>query len=138
MPLKDLIKKYYSIISYIFFGGCTTVINLFLYWLLYSVMGIANVPSTMVAWLLAVLFAFITNKLWVFESKSFVLNILWPELVKFFACRIATGALDVAIMWLSVDLMHWNAMFWKIISNVLVIILNYAASKVLIFVKKEK
>ena len=138
MLLAELFKKYKSFIFYAFFGVCTTLVNLFCYRLFYFVLGISNVPSTVIAWLFAVLFAFITNKLWVFESKSFAITTFLPELVKFFICRIATGLLDVLIMWIAVDKMKWNAMAWKLISNVLVIVLNYVASKLVIFVKKEK
>ncbi len=138
MLLADLFKKYKSFIFYAFFGVCTTLVNLLFYRLFYFVLGISNVPSTVIAWLFAVLFAFITNKLWVFDSKSFEITTFLPELVKFFICRIATGLLDVLIMWIAVDKMRWNAMAWKLISNVLVIVLNYAASKLVIFVKKEK
>ncbi len=138
MLLADLFKKYKSFIFYAFFGVCTTLVNLLFYRLFYFVLGISNVPSTVIAWFFAVLFAFITNKLWVFDSKSFEITTFLPELVKFFICRIATGLLDVLIMWLAVDKMKWNAMAWKLISNVLVIVLNYAASKLVIFVKRGK
>ncbi len=138
MWIADLFRRYKSFIAYVFFGICTTLVNLFCYRLFYFVLGISNVPSTVIAWLFAVLFAFITNKLWVFESKSFAITTLLPELVKFFICRVATGLLDVLIMWIAVDKMKWNAMAWKLISNVLVIVLNYVASKLVIFVKRGK
>ena len=101
-------------------------------------MGINNVPATALAWLFAVLFAFVTNKLFVFASKSLKVSVILYELATFFACRIATGLVDVAIMWLAVDKMHWNAVLWKFLSNILVIILNYVASKLIIFTKKER
>ena len=138
MSLVDLFKKYKSFIAYAFFGGCTTLVNLLCYRLFYFALGLANVPATVLAWLFAVLFAFVTNKLWVFDSKSWKPSVLIPELVKFFVCRILTGLVDVAIMWFSVDKMQWNAMLWKLISNVIVIVLNYVASRLVIFVKKEK
>ncbi len=138
MWIADLFRRYKSFIAYVFFGICTTLVNLFCYRLFYFVLGVSNVPSTVIAWLFAVLFAFITNKLWVFESKSFAITTVFPELVKFFICRVATGLLDVFVMWIAVDKMKWNAMAWKLISNVLVIVLNYVASKLVIFVKRGK
>ncbi len=138
MTFLDLLKKYKGFIAYAFFGVCTTIVNLLCYHLCYYVFAFSNVCSTILAWLFAVLFAFVTNKIWVFESKSWSAQILFPELIKFFICRIATGIMDVGIMWLAVDKMQWNAMVWKFISNVIVIILNYIASKLVIFVKKEK
>lgn len=138
MILVEILKKYKSFIAYAFFGICTTLVNLLSYRLFYFVLSVPNVPSTLLAWLFAVLFAFVTNKLWVFDSKSWVMAIVFSELIKFFICRIATGLLDVGIMWFAVDKMQWNAMLWKLISNIIVIVLNYIASKLVIFVKKEE
>lgn len=137
MTATELLKRYKSFIAYAFFGVCTTLVNLLCYRLFYFVLGVPNVPSTLVAWLLAVLFAYVTNKLWVFDSKSWAVAVVIPELIKFFVCRIATGVLDVGIMWFAVDKMQWDAMIWKLISNIIVIVLNYVASKFVIFVKKE-
>lgn len=137
MTVTELLKRYKSFISYAFFGVCTTLVNLLSYRLFYFALGVPNVPSTLIAWLLAVLFAYITNKLWVFDSKSFGFDVVIPELIKFFVCRIATGVLDVGIMWLAVDKMQWSAMVWKLVSNVIVILLNYVASRLVIFAKKK-
>ena len=133
---KALIGKYRSLILYAVFGVLTTLVNMAAYWLCFDVMGIPNVPATIIAWVLAVSFAFITNKLWVFDSKSFDGKTLKHEIPTFFGARLATGVLDVAIMYLAVDLMHWNPTFWKLVSNILVIIINYVASKLVIFRKK--
>ena len=138
MNLNQLIKKYKHLISYAFFGVCTTLINLLCYKLFYNFLEIPNVVSTIFAWFFAVLFAFITNKLWVFESKSLEKKVVISELWKFFVCRFSTGILDVLIMYLTVDLMHWNAMICKFFSNILVIILNYIASRLIIFVKSDR
>lgn len=132
----ELIKKYKSVISYLFFGVCTTVINMATYYLCYNVSGIPNVPSTMIAWVVAVVFAYITNKLFVFDSKSFKADVLVREVASFFGCRLLTGILDVIIMYVAVDVMDMNSTLWKLVSNVLVIILNYVASKLVIFKKK--
>ncbi len=134
--IKGLYEKYKSVIYYVIFGVLTTAINWIVYKLTYGVLGIPNVLSTCIAWLLAVIFAFVTNKLWVFNSKSFEKEIVTKEAMKFFSARIVTGVLDVAIMWLAVDILSWNADLWKIISNVIVIVINYVASKFVIFNKK--
>lgn len=138
MKIIDLLRKYKSLIFYAFFGVCTTLVNLLCYRLFFFALKMPNVSSTMLAWFFAVLFAFVTNKIWVFGSKSLSFSILVPELVKFFLCRFLTGILDVGVMWFAVDKMHWNAMLWKLFSNIIVIVLNYIASKLVIFVKKEK
>ena len=130
-----MIKKYKDIIAYLFFGVCTTVINVCVYEICYTKGHIPNVISTIVAWCIAVLFAFITNKLFVFNSKSFAVNVLFQEIVSFFTCRLITGLLDLVIMYIAVDCLIQNALLWKIISNILVIVANYIASKLIIFKK---
>lgn len=132
----ELMKKYKSLIAYGFFGVLTTVINIVVYYLCYDVGGISNVISNVIAWVVAVLTAFITNKLWVFESKSFEPKILFYELWTFVGCRLVTGVMDLMIMYICVDVLGWPAMFMKIASNVLVIILNYIFSKLIIFKKR--
>lgn len=132
----ELIKKYKSVISYLFFGVCTTVINIAVYYLCYNISGIPNVTSTVIAWVVAVVFAYITNKLFVFDSKSFKADVLVREVASFFGCRLLTGILDVIIMYVAVDVMDMNSTLWKLVSNILVIVLNYIASKLVIFKKK--
>ena len=134
--IKELIKKYKFIILYGIFGILTTVINIGVDGLLYSFLGISNVISNVVAWIASVLFAFITNKLWVFESKSFDFKLLIKELGSFTACRVATGVLDLGIMFVGVDLLKGPAIILKIASNIIVIILNYVMSKIFVFKKK--
>ena len=134
--IKRMYFRYKDIILYLFFGGCTTVINIIAYYLSYNIAGIPNVPSTCIAWIIAVLFAYLTHKVFVFESRSFAREVLLREGLQFFGCRLLTGIMDVAIMYVAVDLMGWNALLWKILSNILVIVLNYIASKLLIFKKK--
>ena len=133
--LRNLVQKYRSILSYAFFGLCTTVVNVIVYDVLYNRLQVSNIVSTIIAWVIAVIFAFITNKVFVFDSKSFEWKKLRYELITFLSCRLLTGILDIGIMFVAVDLMSWNGVFWKIISNILVIILNYAASKLVIFKK---
>ncbi len=135
--MKKLFQKYRAVILYLFFGGCTTLVNMGVYALCYQVLGVANVPSVIAAWLLAVIFAFITNKLWVFDSKSWDRETVKHEAGSFLAARVATGVLDVLIMYLAVDVMGWNGTVWKLISNIVVVILNYIASKLFTFRKKE-
>lgn len=131
--IRALFVKYKSLIMYAVFGGLTTLVNMAAYYLCFNVIGKSNVTSVVFAWIVAVCFAFITNKLWVFDSKSFSITVLKHEIPTFFGARIATGLLDVGIMYLAVDALHWNSTVWKLISNILVIIINYIASKLLIF-----
>lgn len=131
--IKVLLEKYKAIILYGIFGVLTTLINIVVYEAFYRYAGWSNVVSNIVAWVAAVLFAFVTNKLWVFESKTTEKKALMFEITSFFGCRLATGVLDLAIMYVAVDEMALNSTLMKCISNVIVIIVNYIASKLLIF-----
>ena len=132
----DIFKKYNSLITYAVFGVCTTIINILAFYLFYNVLDIENVPANIIAWVLAVLFAFITNKLFVFKSKSMDFKTLFKEGVSFFACRFLSGVLDILIMYFAVDVFLQNSTLWKIVSNIIVIILNYIVSKLFVFNKK--
>lgn len=134
--IMKLIKKYKSFIAYAVFGVFTTVVNIVTYHVCYSCFGINNTLSNVFAWILAVTFAYLTNKEWVFDSKSWNLEVLRREIPAFVSCRLATGVMDIIIMYICVDIMEWPAIFMKVLSNVLVIILNYIFSKLIIF-KKE-
>lgn len=122
-------------ILYLVFGVLSTMLNIGTYYACYDVFRIGNVPSVIIAWVLAVIFAYLTNKIWVFESKSYSANVLIREILSFFSCRIATGLIDLAIMYVSVDIFGLNEVVWKIISNIVVVICNYVASKLIIFTK---
>ena len=135
--IKQLLKKYKSFIMYVVFGVLTTAVNLISYYLCFNIVHIPNVPSTIIAWVLAVAFAFVTNKLWVFDSKVFDKKTLCHEIPTFLGARIGTGILDIGIMYLAVDILNWNSTVWKLISNIIVIVLNYVASKLVIFKKKQ-
>ena len=132
----NLYQKYREVILYILFGGLTTLINLLVYNTMYYYIESSNLLSTIVAWILSVLMAFLTNKQIVFRSSSWNLEILWKEGVKFFECRIGTGILEIIFMYITVDILRWSGFIMKLIVNVIVIILNYVASKRIIFVKK--
>lgn len=133
--MKKLLIKYKALILYLVFGVLSTLINWGAYYLCYNIFIIPNVISTIIAWVLAVIFAFITNKLWVFNSKSFEAKSLLHEIWTFTAARLLTGFLDVAIMFLAVDIFAWNSTLWKMISNIIVVILNYVFSKLIVFKK---
>lgn len=134
--MRKLLEKYRSLILYVLFGGLTTLVNLVCYHLCYNVLSLPNLAATAIAWFFSVVFAFVTNKLWVFDSKSLEAKVLLYELATFFSCRIATGLVDLAIMYVAVDVMAWNELVWKLASNVIVVILNFVASKLIIFKKK--
>ena len=129
-------ENYKGIILYIFFGGITTFINIASYYLFYNVLGVSNVISNIIAWFLSVIFAFVTNKIWVFNSKSWDAKIAIKELVSFISVRLLTGVFDTAVMYIGVDVLKFNSLIMKIFSNLIVLISNYIGSKLFIFKKK--
>lgn len=131
--MKNKLIKYKEIILYVFFGGMTTLVNIFSYYFCSHMIQINTTFSTIIAWLLSVVFAYVTNKIWVFESKSIDLKSVFKEVISFFGCRLATGIMDLIIMIIFVNYLSFNDMIIKIISNILVIVLNYVASKLVIF-----
>ena len=119
-----MISSIRSLSNYTFFGILSILINILAYHVSYNLLSIPNVTSTIIALLLAIIFAFITNKLWVFKSPSFDRRTLNHEIPTFLGSRIGTGVLDVVIMYVAVDIMTWPSTFWKCGSNVIVIVLN--------------
>ncbi len=135
--LLSLFLKYRETILYLFFGGLTTLINIASYWALTKIFYVDYMVATALAWLLSVLFAFVTNKLFVFDSKSLVATLVLKELVLFVGARLFSGALDMGMMYMFVDVLQVNDMVVKILSNIIVIVVNYILSKLIIFKKKK-
>jgi len=134
--IKKLIIKYKRFIYYVVFGVLTTLINIGVYALAYKTMQLDNVPSNIIAWIVAILFAFVVDKIYVFEAKNMELKNVLYELVKFIGARLTTGAFDLVIMFVGVDVLRGPAIIIKVAANIMVIILNYVLSKLVVFKKK--
>ncbi len=132
----QLVKKYWSIISYLFFGVVTTVVNMVVYYLCYHLRGISSDLSTVIAWVIAVLTAFLTNKPFVFGSHDWSPKVLLPEAGSFFGCRLGSGLVELVLMHITVEMLGLPGMLMKLLVNVIVVILNYVASNLLVFRKK--
>ena len=130
------VKKYYSLIFYIFFGIVTTIINISTYLLLLSV-NLNNHISVVISWFLSVVFAYVSNKLWVFDSNFIFNNGLVIEFCPFLLTRITTLFLEMIIIWYGVQYLCQSPVVWKFIDNVFVVIINYLISKLIIFRKKR-
>ena len=134
--MKRLLEKYWDILTYLFFGVLTTAVNYLVYLPCYNLLGWSAGLSNILAWIVAVAFAFVTNKPFVFKSYDWSWNVVWPELTKFVGCRIGSGVLETGILLVCVDMLAWNGNVMKLITAVLVIVLNYIGSKFLVFKKK--
>lgn len=160
---KSLYKEYKEPVNYIFFGVLTTVVSFGTYYLfrwiypneesvpgflkwVFNLTAVFKTESTTVlpvflSWLCAVTFAYVTNRIWVFESRAKGWHIL-SEAGKFFGSRVFTLFVDILIMFLLVDLTGikgvWWELFAKIADNAVVLVLNYILSKLLVFRKKKQ
>ena len=135
--MKDLYLKNKEVINYLIFGALTTVVSFISYYLFAKVLLMDEVISNIFSWFFSVLFAYITNKLFVFESKTFEKKNLFKEIISFFLARILTCLLcDVLIFALFVKIFKINDIISKLITQIIVIVLNYLFSKLYIFRKK--
>ena len=140
--IKRLLMKYKQIILYLFFGVTTTVVNWCIYVPLYEILRVDMTLSNAIAWLGAVLYAFITNKLFVFESRSMAGKVLLQEGIKFFGSRAFSGVVEILLptglyaIGLNQALFGIEGGVAKALVSVLIIVLNYIFSKFLVFRKK--
>ena len=134
--IRELIQKHWDILSYLFFGGLTTVVNYLVYFPLYNWLQLSATVSNAVAWVFAVAFAYLTNKPFVFKSFDWSAKTVIPELTKFVGCRIGSGAMETILLLLCVDWLKWDGNLMKILTSIIVVIINYIASKLLVFRKK--
>ena len=131
--LKTLMTRYRDIVVYLVFGVLTTAVNYIVYLPCYNVLGLSGSASNAIAWVVAVAFAYLTNKPFVFQSHDWSAKTVIPELTKFLGCRIGSGVLETAIIFLTVDWLGWNGNVMKLLTSVLVVVLNYIGSKLLVF-----
>ena len=134
--IKELVRKYKELLLYVLFGALTTIVNYLVFFPLYNVAHMSAAGSNGIAWCAAVIFAYITNKLYVFTSRDWSLRAILPELGKFVACRIGSGMMETLIIYITVDGLTFNGNIMKLLTSILVIIFNYVASKLFVFNRK--
>lgn len=142
--IKDLFLKYREIIMYLIMGGGTTVVNWGVYAVSVTILPISKADTkvlvaNIIAWTLAVIFAYVTNKIWVFESYSWKLKFVIKEVFLFVSARLATGLLEIfgvpllVKLGLNQTIFGIEGMVSKILVSIIVVILNYIFSKLFIF-----
>lgn len=139
--IKDIYNKHKEIIDYLFWGGVAFFLSMFLFWLFASKMGWPEVFSNNVDWVICVLFTFVTNKLFVFRSKTSAPAALAREFISFVAARIFTLLLEDLIIWIGCDKMGYDSgvaqIVVKLVAQFVVIVTNYILSKLIVFRKKD-
>lgn len=140
---KKLINK--ETVSYIFFGVLTTVINLIASYAMLKLclaftsnQIVSTNVATAVAWIIAVLFAFITNKIFVFQSKQMGMDVLLKEGAAFFGGRLFSLLFEVVWMNITVNVIHMDFMVSKVIGQIVIVIMNYFISKIFVFKNKPE
>ncbi|MCF0228817.1 MAG: GtrA family protein [Parasporobacterium sp.] len=136
--VRRLWNKYREYILYVIFGGFTTLISWFVFWLCNNVLRMDVVPANIISWILAVAFAYITNRIWVFESRASGLKPVIREIAGFAGGRLVTLGLETLFLWLTVDIFKWNSMLMKIVISIVVLVLNYIISRFMVFKKEKK
>ena len=119
-----------ELVSYVIFGILTTLVNIVVYYIFGDILGVNYVVSNVIAWFSSVLFAYVTNRIWVFESDND--NII-KEVVLFFGGRLFSGVIDTLLMVLFIEVLLMGDFLSKIIIQVIVVILNYVISKLIVF-----
>lgn len=135
----ELYKKYREVIQYLIFGVLSTVVNFVVFFILRSIYtddslkGLFNVIANIVA----ILFAYVTNKIFVFQSKKKGFKNLIIEMGSFFACRALTLLNDAFVFWLGFYVLGIPDLIVKLIGQVIIVVLNYILSKLVVFRKKK-
>ena len=133
--ILELLRKYQDVLSYLFFGVLTTVVNFLVYYPLTNLLGMNATLANVIAWAVSVAFAFVTNKPFVFKSHDWSASVVVQELTLFVGTRIGSGALETAMIFLLVDCLSLDGNIVKIAVSVLVVVINYIGSKLLVFRK---
>ena len=133
--IRELLKKHWDVVTYLFFGVLTTAVNYVVYLPLYNWLCLSATVSNCIAWVAAVVFAYLTNKPFVFKSNDWSIKTVLPEAARFVGCRIGSGVAETAIIFLTVDILSLNGNVMKLLTSVLVVVLNYIGSKLLVFRK---
>lgn len=135
--LKRMLAKYKDIIIYIIFGVLTTVVSFGVHLPLYNWVHLSATVCNVISWLAAVFFAFLTNKPFVFHSYDWSIRVVAPEFLKFIGSRVGSLIVETAILFVFVDMMHLNGNFFKVMTSAVVVVLNYVASRWIVFNKKK-
>lgn len=133
--ISDIYIKYKEVILYLVFGILTTVVSISSYYICSEILNIHYLISNIISWVLSVIFAYFTNRVWVFESKSKNIGDIIKEMFTFVNCRLLSGIIDMASMFVLVEAIHINDMYAKIFTQFVVVILNYVLSKLIVFKK---
>ncbi len=136
--MQQLWQRYQQAVLYIFFGVLSTLVNLLVYFLCREWLSFSVVVSNGCAWFMAVAFAYITNRIYVFHSQAKTSRSLLREITLFYGCRVFSGLVETLLLWLLIERLLFPEVMVKVFTNILVVVLNYIFSKWWIFRSKQE
>jgi putative flippase GtrA len=136
--IEKMWGKYKDIFWYCFFGGLTTVVNIVIFYIFSDLINLHYMIANVIAWIVAVLFAYITNRTWVFKSKIKGFSAVLKECLIFTGFRVLSLGMEMVILFLMIDLLGIKVMITKLVAQVVVIVANYVFSKWIIFKEPNK
>jgi putative flippase GtrA len=126
-----------EVVVYVFFGFVTTVVSFVVYTVLIR-MGVNLILTNTISHLVGILVAYTTNKIWVFKAHDFSAKNIIKEFLMFLAGRAATYVIDTLMLWVMIEVMYFNEILSKVFTSVVIIVLNYLASKKIVFRKNPE
>ncbi|WP_296116325.1 GtrA family protein [uncultured Eubacterium sp.] len=134
---EKIYKKNKEVLLYLLFGGLTTIVSIGTFAWFNVGMHMNELIANVISWVFAVTFAYVTNKIWVFQSETSGFVAVLEEIAKFFGGRLATLGVEELILFVFISLLHGNSMIVKLIAQVVIVILNYIISKIFVFKNKK-
>ena len=119
----------YEFISYLVVGVLTTAVNYVFTWICKDLIGMPIVPANTIAFVVSVTFAYFANKIFVFDSPSWRLSVIWKEFTSFVVSRLLAWGIETLVLWITVDLLHWPWLLMKVLTSIFVVIVNYFTSR---------
>ena len=126
-------KNHSEVVAYILFGILTTAVNFLVFLLGYEFLTISATASNIIAWIIAVVFAFLTNKPFVFKSRNWSRQVVIPEFIRFVSCRIGSGVVETTFLFVTIDCLGWNGTVLKLIASGFSMVMNYILGKCVAF-----
>ena len=130
-------KKYKEMLLYLFFGGLSFIVSIATYACFNVGMGINELIANILSWIITVMFAFLTNRVWVFQAPTHTITEFLRQMLSFFGGRVVTLVIEEIILLVFITWLGFNSMVVKVIAQVIVIVLNYVISKFWVFTDKK-
>ena len=141
LPGLRIFEKFYKknkeMLLYLLFGGLTTIVSIGSYAWFNVGMHINELIANIISWIFAVTFAYITNKIWVFQSNATGFSEVCREMAKFYGGRLTTLGIEELVLFIFITLLHGNSVLVKFAAQIIVLVLNYIISKIFVFKKKK-